>query len=261
VIRHPAYPQEPIDRAHDERDHGFAAYERNPLDAADGLFNRAIWGADHPRGRIDKRGEAQSVTHDALEHVHDTLILPDNATLFVVGDVTPEQARTLAQRSFGDWKGSPAPARRARAAKRPAAHHPDRRPRRRTEQHHRGPAGRRVPARQGGGRSAGQRHSGGSFDSRLNADLRTAKGWAYNFGSSLSSSATGPRVISAGGTVQTDKTVAAMQEVRRILSGIAASEPITQTELDHEKEAQTRAIPPPLPGTMPFWAPSPARPA
>jgi predicted Zn-dependent peptidase len=107
VIRHPAYPQEPIDRAHDERDHGFAAYERNPLDAADGLFNRAIWGADHPRGRIDKRGEAQSVTHDALEHVHDTLILPDNATLFVVGDVTPEQARTLAQRSFGDWREAP----------------------------------------------------------------------------------------------------------------------------------------------------------
>lgn len=245
VIRHPAYPQEPIDRAHAERDHGFAAYERNPLDAADGLFNRALWGADHPRGRIDRRGEAQTVTHDALEHVHDTLILPDNATLFIVGDVTPEQARALAQHSFGDWKaGSPAPL--------PATPAPQSAPPRIILVDAPGAeqssiiVGQLVGAFQPDKAAAEALVNGilgGSFDSRLNADLRTAKGWAYNFGSSLSSSATGPRVISAGGTVQTDKTVAAMQEVRRILSGIVGNDPITQAELDHEKEAQTRAIP------------------
>ncbi|GAB7551010.1 pitrilysin family protein [Novosphingobium sp. 11B] len=252
VIRHPAYPQDRIDRLNESIDTGFDGYERNPAGAADPLLERALWGADHPLGRITRRADAHRITRDELVAFHDTHVTPANATLFVVGDVTPAQARKLAERYFGDW-GVPSRAVSAPAAigamapPAPAQNTPRvilvDSPGAEQSTILAGEIVAPFDAQTSAAEALVNGALGGSFDSRLNTDLRENKGWAYNFGSSIGGDTIGPRMLTVGGSVQTDRTSDSITAVRSQIAAFAATDPISQDELDRERASALRALP------------------
>ena len=75
-----------------------------------------LYGADHPYGRpFTGTGDAAAVralTRDELVRFHQTWIRPDNATIFVVGDLPLAELVPQLEARFGDWRP---PARAARA--------------------------------------------------------------------------------------------------------------------------------------------------
>jgi predicted Zn-dependent peptidase len=148
---------------------------------------------------------------------------PDNATLLVVGDVTPAGVLPLLESGFGGFKADgAAPARRAlpAAAARTAreVYLVDK------------PGAPQSQVRIGWvgvARSTPDYFPiqvmntilGGSFSSRLNLNLREEHGYTYGAGSTFDMRASaGPFVASAG--VQTDKTSEALTEFFKELDGI-----------------------------------------
>lgn len=245
AVRHPAYPQSAIDRLQAGIDAQFDGLSRNPMEAASALYAQAIWGAEHPLGHITSRAAAHTLDRAAIQRFHDRELGPNDATLYLIGDITLDQARALAERHFGSWKPvQPTPI----APLPPAA-----------------AAGPRIilvdaPGAPQTSITAGHLVSpyaadsaaterlanavlGGSFQSRLNTNLRERKGWAYGFSAGISESPTGPRLFTAGGTVQADKTAASMIEIRNEIRDVAGSRPITDTELERERAGAIQAIP------------------
>ncbi|KFZ38896.1 peptidase M16 [Shewanella mangrovi] len=245
VIRHPTYPQSELNKLIDNLDSSYDNYELEPLRSATDVYGKAIWGGQHPFGHIVTREEAKKVNRATIEKFHDSEIGPNNATLYLVGDVTLAQATKLANKYFGSWhqvKPTPLPAITAPQ----------------------GDVGKVIlvdaPGAVQSSISVGHAVApfdkdkaatqmlmdaalGQGFNSRLNMNLREQKGWAYGFGANISNVPVGDRVFTASGTVQTDKTAAAMSEIKREIREYVSTKPQTEAELERDKAATVHSIP------------------
>ncbi|MGH9393731.1 MAG: M16 family metallopeptidase, partial [Terriglobales bacterium] len=232
VVLHPVFPQKEVDL---EKANMLQALNANRADAgylASVQFDKLLFGA-HPYG-ISAPTEASiaAISREALVSFHDTYFLPNNQTEIVVaGDISPARAHNLAQQFFADWKlGRPAPPPSPAV---PAA------PTRRIY----------LVARPGSAQSTillgnlGMTRTapdyfpflvanevlGGSFNSRLIADIREQKGYTYG----VSSSNRPYRDLGAftvSTQVRTEVTAPALKEIFVQLDKIRSA-PVTEQEL------------------------------
>ncbi|GAA3718187.1 pitrilysin family protein [Sphingomonas cynarae] len=248
MLRHPAYPQARIDAYNAAASARRDAYRQQPQNAAPMLLANALWGQDDPRGHIIGAEEVRPLSRNALLAFHDRELAPDTATLVMMGDVTPEQARRLAERHFGGWRRTGEPLADTTRAVAPAK-------------------GRVIlvdapgatqsmvlvgqlvgafDVRRRGAEIVADAALAGGFDSRINMNLRGDRAWTYNFVGSIADAPTGPRVYSAGGAIETAHTAAAMAEIRREVTALVTTRPITAAELAERRAAAIHAVPPAL---------------
>jgi zinc protease len=83
---------------------------------------------------------------------------------------------------------------------------------------------------------------------RLNANIREAKGWSYGVGSGFAYGR-GPGQFRVGGDVQTDKTDSSLVEFVREIKNIRGDKPVSDDELKAAKAALVQSLPS-RPGTM-----------
>ncbi len=84
------------------------------LSDPDNIYSSAIDNAlfwKYPWRKDVSGSEAlvRAATVPVLQKIRDTWYVPDNAALFVGGDVDPAEVRAAVQKSFGDWKRAPDP--------------------------------------------------------------------------------------------------------------------------------------------------------
>jgi len=188
VVRNPAFAPSEIERIRASRLSGLASEKTNPNAIAARALPPLIYGADSPYGR-SFTGSGDEATITALTRAdlvatHDAWVRPDNATIFVVSDLSLAQVTAQLETAFGDWR-APSTARGTKdfaAADMPA------------------PTSRivlidRPQSPQSliyGGAvlpvsgtddllalNAANVTLGGDFLSRINSDLRETKGWSY----------------------------------------------------------------------------------
>lgn len=245
MIRHPIYPQKEIDKIIDRVDPAYDNYERTPINAASAVFGKAMWGDAHRHGHIPTREEEKNLSRETIQAFHDNEIGPNNTTIYLIGDITLDEAVAVVSAHFGDWQ--------------PVSHHaipevakaqpqtgkvilvdaPGMVQSSITAGHIVAPYQRELAATEGLMNAA----LGGSFHSRLNMNLREDKGWAYGFSAGIGSTPSGQRVFSASGTVQADKTAASMVEVKREIHDFVTTAPTTAEELARDKASAIRSIP------------------
>ena len=111
VTLHPTFPTQEVDRLRTRTLSGIVARLGQPSAVADAAINRRIYGA-HPYGNFASGTptSVKAITQQDLVQFHDRLFVPNNATLFVVGDITADQAMAKSQVRFGDWQRRDVPA-------------------------------------------------------------------------------------------------------------------------------------------------------
>jgi zinc protease len=111
VIRTPRFPTEEVERLRHLLITGLREQEDDTGAMASKVFRTAAYPADHPYRR-PVSGDLESVpqiTREDMEAHYRRYVRPDNATLVIVGDITPEAALALVERTFGDWRAEGAP--------------------------------------------------------------------------------------------------------------------------------------------------------
>ena len=83
---------------------------------------------------------------------------------------------------------------------------------------------------------------GGAITSRISMNLREGKGYTYGAGSGFQFRR-GPGPFRAGGDMQTAVTKESVWELMKELKGIRGDIPITQKELDYNKQSLIRRFP------------------
>ena len=245
MLRNPVFPDEELEKMKAQVGAWLSNLELAPNRAATGLFDRAIYGADTPMGTVWTPELLAQVDRDKLKAFHKAEITPDQMTVYMIGDIDLESARTSLNKAFGRWKAKSNSARQAigDAAEQKArvilVNYP-------------GAASSTIVA----GHAIGDFDAdtwtelsimniviGGAFESRLNMNLREDKGWSYGYRSSINRNQSGDITFSTRGQVQTDKTADSMREILKELEGYTGDAPATATEVERVKLNRTRSLP------------------
>ncbi|WP_194303227.1 M16 family metallopeptidase [Acetobacter estunensis] len=240
----PAFPQQDFTIVRQQ----IAQAQAGQLVAPGYLFGRAIEVALSPKGdptlRETTPQSVMGVTLNDVKQYYAAVWRPDMTTIVVTGDVTPAQARSVVEKTFGGWKAvgpKPVvdlPTRPDSKASR--AHVPDHSSLQDT-----------VTLPESIGLTAanpdhflltvGNEVLGGGFSSRLYRDLRVKTGYVYNVSSSFDWSRTrGAYSISFG--ADPDKVGKAREAAQRDLRAMQDT-PISDNELLIAKSALLRGLP------------------
>jgi zinc protease len=121
VARNATLADEEIDRQRTTATDAVAVSMRDPGAVAGLAAMRLLYGTSpygHPAGGT--AASLHAITRADIEAAYRETWVPSQATLILSGDITPAQARAIAQRHFGSWRAPAAPVNRL-AATAPAA--------------------------------------------------------------------------------------------------------------------------------------------
>jgi zinc protease len=247
ILQRPSFPEDELERVRAETAEALEARLDEPANVADDELGEALFGTEHPYGRLPL-GTIETVLElrrEALVEFHRRHYLPGGAVLVAAGDFDVGMLRDLLGDALGEWSG------RAAGAELPA---PPAHPR---------AAGERllVPweeARQSEIRVGGagmERRSpdwipaalanyllgGSTITGRLGANLREEKGWTYGVRSGFSA-AVKPGGWAIETAVDSEMTGAAIDEIMRELTRFLA-EPVPPEELRRGKDALILSLP------------------
>jgi predicted Zn-dependent peptidase len=245
VVQRPTFAAKDFDRRKKQTLSDLAVRAGEPRFLAQQAFVAHAFGPDHPYGHVGSGTPAsvEKLTLAQAKGFYQKQAGPRAAALVLAGDVTLERAMELAQRHFGAWKGDaalppappvpPAPARsQVVVVPKPGL------------QQTIVLVGRPgVSSAQPEGPTLELAASvfGGFFGSRLNMNLREAKG--YTYGARAGSDARfGVGPLTASSPVRADVTGPALQEVFNELKGLK-ERPITARELEEAREGLVRSYP------------------
>ncbi len=247
TLRAPGFRRSDFDRMIQRRIEGIKQTKGSPASVASRVSGAVLYGPDHPLGTVITERSLAAITLDDCKAFARAWLLPHNARLFVVGDVTEARMRACfdSPRLFG-WTGA-GPALPAPAAPRTM-------PGRIFFVDLPGAAQSTVSYLQLGPRRTAPDYFatslmaavlGGGFTSRINMNLREDKGYAYSARGAFSyARSCGAFVASA--PVAGNATYQAILELDREIKGLWAGKrerAIKAGELEREKRGAILGLP------------------
>jgi zinc protease len=250
VVRNPAFRPTDVERARRIQLAHIAEEETEPQAIALRTLPPILYGAEHPYGvPFTGSGTVEGVakiTRADLVGFHQRWLRPDNATLFVVGDVSMAQIKPLLEAQFGTWKAPATP----KGSKAVTAVTP--------------PAKPRIilidkPGAEQSYILAGTLLAltgkddrididmvndvlGGQFFARINSNLRERRSWSYGAYSSIPGPR-GQRPFMIFAPVQTDKTADSIREILSEMKGVVSTAPATAEERARVIGSAVRSLP------------------
>lgn len=231
----PAFPERELERVRQQAITASVQAQSTVEGLANEAFARAVFAENAPYARPPNGTAAtlRAITRDDVLQWHRTMYVPANATLLLVGDLSAEEARRVAEDAFGGWRGAGTRPPRSANPVRPVAATRvilvDR------------PGSVQSAIRVGQGaigaedpdylRLLALNHLlGGGFSARVNQNLRERHGWTYGAGSTFTAQR-GAGMLFINSSVRTNATDSALVESVREYWRVV-EEPIPAAELE-----------------------------
>ena len=250
VLLNSTFPQTDLDRLKAQSLASIQQEKSQPQGIAMRLFPSLVYGKGHaysnPFSGSGDVGTVKALTRENLEAFRNRWVRPDNATLLIVGDATPDSIKPLLEKYLSAWKAPADPLPKKNLANVTAQAKPRVFLINRTgAEQSLILAGYAGPPRSDPDYVSIETLNtvlGGGFVSRLNMNLREDKHWAYGAGSGLSAAeGQGPFIVRA--PVQTDKTSESVQEIVKELQGIRGAHPPSDEEIKFARDSLTLQLP------------------
>ncbi|RMF01357.1 MAG: insulinase family protein, partial [Bacteroidetes bacterium] len=103
VIQHPSFPEEEFEKLKKQTLSALAQSKEDPEVIASNV-SRALRYQGHPYSEITTPSTVEAITPAATREYYQRFFLPEAAYLVMVGDISPAQARDLANKYFGNWQ-------------------------------------------------------------------------------------------------------------------------------------------------------------
>ena len=108
VVTSPTYPEEEVEKYKKNTISGLTSSETNASFIANRVA-RKLRNGDHPYGELETKATIKNITREDCMNYYRNYYKPNISYLVMVGDITPEKARTYAEKYFADWKNSDVP--------------------------------------------------------------------------------------------------------------------------------------------------------
>ncbi|MCP4460648.1 MAG: insulinase family protein [Cytophagales bacterium] len=225
VVFNPTFSEEELEKIRTETLSGLAANKEDPNSISRNLNQIIVYGADHPYGENQTEETTSTVSADDLRAYHDAYFRPNIAYLAIVGDVDVKKTKKLIKTYFSNWE--------AKEIIKSTYDMPASPEKNQVNIVNKSSSVQSVisvtyPAKLDIGTPdvlkvrVMNQILGGSFNSKLNLNLREDKGYTYGVGSSISSDELVSR-FNAGTSVRNEVTdssiVQIIYEMTQMLEG------------------------------------------
>ena len=109
VLLHPSFPQDEFEKLKKQTLSGLAQAKTDPNTIAANVSSVLNYGKDHPYGEVQTEESTERITLDLCKNYYNTFFKPNISYLVVVGDINAAEAKTLAQKYFGNWSPGDVP--------------------------------------------------------------------------------------------------------------------------------------------------------
>jgi zinc protease len=238
----PAFHADEVERVRVSRVTDILQQKDSPGAIATRIAGHVLFG-DAPYGFTPEGTEAsnKAITRDDMTALWKKTFVPAGAALVMAGDVTEAQARALAEKHFGEWRGENAA---AAAPGAPAAPSPG------VYLYDKAGSAQTILLAVGAGTARTTPDYvpltvmntilGGLFSSRLNMNLREQHGYTYGARSTFDMRR-GPGIFWAGGGIKTGDTAAATEEIFKELKKMKETE-VSADELKLAKDSYSQSL-------------------
>jgi len=103
---HPALPGDALSIVKQQLAQEVAALDTSPGFQTQRSLRQALFPAGDPMLRVATSDTVNALTLDEVRSYHQRVYRPDLTTIVVIGKVSPEQARAVIEKHFGDWSAS-----------------------------------------------------------------------------------------------------------------------------------------------------------
>ncbi len=248
VILNPSFPENELSRLKKQLLATIQREKVTPIQMALRVFPKLLYGEGHAYGNpltgSGTEASVEKITKDDLMKFHKDWIVPNNATLVVVGDITLNEVKSKLENLFKDWKSQSTPEKNISVVDdnlKPTVYIMDRP----GSQQSLILASSIAPKRSSEDEIAVQTANnilGGQFTSRVNMNLREDKHWSYGASTFIMGTKTQrPFIVYA--PVQTDKTKESMSEIKKELTNVLGEKPISMEEFEKDKKNQILSLP------------------
>jgi len=247
VVLRPAFSEEEFARQKKQQLAGIEREKSSPRSMGLRVLPKLLYSEGHAYG-IPLTGTGtteavESMTREDLQKFHQTWFVPNNATLIIVGDTTMGEIRPRLEKLFKNWKSKDVPKKNIGDVdfQNAGVYIIDRPGSIQSNIF----AGHIAPPESNPDEVAIQAMNevlGAGFSARINMNLREDKHWSYGARSRFFS-ARGQRPFYVSAPVQSDKTMEAMREIQKELTGIVGDRPPTEDELARAKDKRTLTLP------------------
>ena len=119
VIYNPSFPKEEFEKIKKQTLSGLAASASDPNSMMSNVASVLNYGKDHAYGEIQTEETTENIKLETCKNYVEKYFTPSNAYLTIVGDVTPTEAKQMANQYFGDWKDTPVAMHKNNSVERP----------------------------------------------------------------------------------------------------------------------------------------------
>lgn len=104
IVLRPSFSSSELEKIRRQELSGLQAQKDDPQAISENVVNRLTYGRDHPYGDIITEKTLNNVKLEDIKKYFSTYWKPNIAYLVFVGNITPAQAKVLAQKNFGSWQ-------------------------------------------------------------------------------------------------------------------------------------------------------------
>ena len=108
AIYNPTFDQQELDKEKRQALSGLQSAKKSPGDIMSRM-EISIGYKGHPYSNFQTEENVNAITRDDLVKFHSTFFIPNNSSLAVVGDVTPDEIIPVIQRYFNTWRKGTVP--------------------------------------------------------------------------------------------------------------------------------------------------------
>ncbi len=106
ALRHPAFPQESFDKIKSQALTNIKGQEKSAKAISGNVVPALSYGLNHPEGEFETEASINAINLDDVKKAYATYITPSRGYLTFIGDIKPEDAKAIAEKALGDWKGT-----------------------------------------------------------------------------------------------------------------------------------------------------------
>jgi zinc protease len=240
ILYNPAFPQDEFEKLKKQTLSGLASNKDNPNAIANNVARVMRYGKNHPYGELTTEATVENIKLEDCKKYYQTYFKPNISYLVIVGDITPANAKALAEKYFGKWQRGDVKSETFEKPSKPGMAKVDFVNKTGAVQsviNITYPVDMRPGAPDVIKASVANTLLGGFFSSRLNANIREDKGYSYGVYAQLSPD----REIgffNAGGSVRNEVTDSALIEFLYEMKRLGEQR-VPDSEMDLVKSVMT----------------------